>query len=95
VNPEEEANMETRDVPTQPAAQRPASSPSAVTTPPAPSPPAPAEPGLPPGSVVVNIQTPSHEQCLAATAKMQQAFHHAPPAPAEPKTTVTPPPAKK
>jgi hypothetical protein len=76
--------------PTQPAPDRPATTPSAVTPPPAPSPPAPAEPGLPPGAVVVNIPAPTHEQLAAATAKMQQAFH-APPAPAEPKTNVTPP----
>jgi hypothetical protein len=79
---------------TQPTPERPATPPRATTAPPAPRPAAPAEPGLPPGAVVVNIQTPSHEQLAAATAKMQQAFH-APRAPAEPKTTVTPPPKKK
>jgi hypothetical protein len=86
--------MEKQSVPTQPAPDRPATTPSAVTPPPAPSPAAPPEPGLPADAIVERVQTPSHEQLAAATAKMQRAFH-APPAPAEPKTTVTPPPAKK
>jgi hypothetical protein len=76
--------------PTQPAAPRPATPPRATTAPPAPRPAAPPEPGLPADAIVERVTAPSHAELAAATAKMQQAFH-APPAPAEPKTNVTPP----
>jgi hypothetical protein len=56
-------------------------------------PPAGPEPGLPPGAEVVRIQTPTPGQLAHDTKVIQQGFL-TPPAPAEPRTNVTGPPAK-